>query len=793
MRILVTRPETEIARFAAQLRAHGIDAVPAPLLRIEPAAMLPAAPAGAQALVFTSANGVRAHAALDSGRELPVFTVGEATAEAARAAGYRAVTSADGDWRALAALLADKLDPARGPLLHPAGENRAGDLAAAMAARGFELAPITVYRAVPAAALPEAARAALAADEVDGVALFSPRSAGIFAALIAAAGLNEKRAALAAYCLSAPVAEALGDPSAWRAVHVAARPNAEALLALIRAHDSAPKDEPEVAKTMNDERAAYTGNDAERIIAAFGGIRPMAKAMGIAVTTVQGWKERGAIPLKRMDDIRASAARAGIDFEAALAAPPADAPQADPLSRPAAESVAAERMTPPPQPGLRAAEAAPPPPPRFEAAPLRAAAPSGRARWAFWGAGFGAAFIAGVIAAMALGLGGRSGGNIERQALDRLQARINAITSQLEEQQKRQQGEAAGLQARINRVEAAERAIGEQRERFAGLAGNAAALAARVEKLDMDLKALAARAGAGAPAGADEVKGLKEQIDALAKRVDGMSREAPDAPAIAAQLKQLADRLAAVEKRAGELVEARPSGEAAWKEALESQAAAARAAAEKIAAESAQMRKDVAALQARMSTLADDVRKSAVSGAGPLAVAIGQLRRSVLDGTPYRPALEAAAALAKDWPEMAPTLAALSARADRGIATPAQLRQRFDRVAVAALRAAAAPGVDADFWDRVWSRVQSLVVVRRTGEVPGETAAAQIARAEAALARGDLAEAAKQMAALTGAAREAASGWIDDAKARLEADAALAKLDQAVLGLLRTTEPKARP
>ena len=30
--------------------------------------------------------------------------------------------------------------------------------------------------------------------------------------------------------------------------------------------------------------------DAERIIAAFGGIRPMAKKIGVAVTTVQGWK-----------------------------------------------------------------------------------------------------------------------------------------------------------------------------------------------------------------------------------------------------------------------------------------------------------------------------------------------------------------------------------------------------------------------------------------------------------------------------------------------------------------------
>ena len=46
-------------------------------------------------------------------------------------------------------------------------------------------------------------------------------------------------------------------------------------------------------------------NDAGRVIEAFGGIRPMAKKLGVAVTTVQGWKERNAIPIRRLDELRA--------------------------------------------------------------------------------------------------------------------------------------------------------------------------------------------------------------------------------------------------------------------------------------------------------------------------------------------------------------------------------------------------------------------------------------------------------------------------------------------------------
>ncbi|HRQ83255.1 MAG TPA: hypothetical protein PKZ97_19240, partial [Azospirillaceae bacterium] len=40
----------------------------------------------------------------------------------------------------------------------------------------------------------------------------------------------------------------------------------------------------------------------ERVIERFGGIRPMAAKLDAPVTTVQGWKKRGAIPPARHDD-----------------------------------------------------------------------------------------------------------------------------------------------------------------------------------------------------------------------------------------------------------------------------------------------------------------------------------------------------------------------------------------------------------------------------------------------------------------------------------------------------------
>jgi hypothetical protein len=65
---------------------------------------------------------------------------------------------------------------------------------------------------------------------------------------------------------------------------------------------------------MADEGEAVTVT--ERIIERFGGIRPMAAKLDTPVTTVQGWKKRGIIPLTRHSDILAAAAREGIALDA---------------------------------------------------------------------------------------------------------------------------------------------------------------------------------------------------------------------------------------------------------------------------------------------------------------------------------------------------------------------------------------------------------------------------------------------------------------------------------------------
>lgn len=64
---------------------------------------------------------------------------------------------------------------------------------------------------------------------------------------------------------------------------------------------------------MNDSDDIKLQNIAA-VIAAFGGIRPMAHKLDVPVSTVQGWKQRDAIPQNRVSDILATAAAHDVDL-----------------------------------------------------------------------------------------------------------------------------------------------------------------------------------------------------------------------------------------------------------------------------------------------------------------------------------------------------------------------------------------------------------------------------------------------------------------------------------------------
>jgi len=232
VKALVTRPREQAEELAAALRVRGIEPVLEPLVEIrfldDGAHVLAPLLDGAQALLFTSANGVRAFAAASARRDLPALAVGDATAAAARAAGFTDVASAGGNVADLALLAEQRLRPEGGALLHAAAHEVAGDLGGALAAHGYAVRRAVLYRSEPAQSLSAGTTRLLREGGLAAAIFFSPRTAATFVRLVRAAGLEAPCRAVIAVALSAAVAEKL--EVSWRALHVASAPTSAALL-----------------------------------------------------------------------------------------------------------------------------------------------------------------------------------------------------------------------------------------------------------------------------------------------------------------------------------------------------------------------------------------------------------------------------------------------------------------------------------------------------------------------------------------------------------------------------------
>lgn len=180
-KIWITRAQPGAESTAERVRALGHEAVVAPLLSVRVLEGVIVDLSGVGALAFTSANGVRAFADLSPERAMRVFAVGQATAQAARAVGFKSVLSTDGDVEALAEGIFARKAEIRGAVLHPGAAELAGDLCGALEARGVEARPLTLY---------ETTDVELAADDVATLTqshvalLHSPRAAKALAKVL---------------------------------------------------------------------------------------------------------------------------------------------------------------------------------------------------------------------------------------------------------------------------------------------------------------------------------------------------------------------------------------------------------------------------------------------------------------------------------------------------------------------------------------------------------------------------------------------------------------------------------
>ncbi len=753
MRVLVTRPEEDAAALVAALKARGHEALVEPMLTVAPAPdVTPLGDLdGVQALLFTSANGARAFARLSKRRDLPVLAVGDASAEAARAAGFAAVESAGGNVDDLARLAIDQLNPADGVLYQAAANRLAGDLKGALEAAGFTLRREILYQTVPVTNLSASLRRELAAGQVTAATFFSPRTAETFAGLIEKMGLAGSCAETTALCFSEAVAEKLRGLD-WRAVLVAERPNQNSLLARL---DELAGPTPAPSAAPADDGTA----SGQQVIARFGGIRPMASKLGVAVSTVQGWRERGAIPARHHARVLEAARTEGLDIgpadlsavdpapetsKPAPSKPPAiKAPAPKPFAKPKSQPEPKPKSDPEPEP--KPASTAKPefarPPPRPEPPPSPPPRPETAGRH-LPAALFGALLV----------IAGAGGALLAR---DYWMPLVDADYGRGED------GAVLALERRLAKIESAAtvsppsglgaealtplaESLAALEDRVAVLADSEARVAALAERLD--------RLAAELPDDA-ALAGASQRIEDLAARVEDVAARPDPAPEIAALTQQVADVAARSD----------PAPEIAALTQQVADLAAARSETETAA--NANSALSLSVLQLR----------EALQGSGPFAAELGLLRDLAASGT------------LAEGAEVTALIAPLASHAETGIPGLARLKADFPAAARAALIAARG-GAGDGWWAGVVRRLSELVILRPVGAVDAadKSAGAALARAETLVRAGDLAAALDELAALQEPGAEAMAAWRTAAGARAAARQALVGLGRLLAARLRT-------
>lgn len=209
--------------------------------------------------------------------------------------------------------------------------------------------------------------------------------------------------------------------------------------------------------------------------------------------------------------------------------------------------------------------------------------------------------------------------------------------------------------------------------------------------------------------------------------------------------------------------------------------------------------KAIAALKGEVAALRTTINEAAARSSGNEQKAVAAARASAVigiaarlsaaldSGLPFATELGLLTPFGQNDGKLAEIVGKLQPLAAKGVASRAVLASDFPTVAKTAL---ADDLADDSFWQRVLGKIRAIVSLRRVGaDVEGDSAEAKLARAEAALAGGDVAKAAALVKSLPPQTSKATARWLADAETHLAAQQAVDQLAAHAVSLLGAARP----
>ncbi|MGI9505643.1 MAG: COG4223 family protein [Geminicoccaceae bacterium] len=301
-----------------------------------------------------------------------------------------------------------------------------------------------------------------------------------------------------------------------------------------------------------------------------------------------------------------------------------------------------------------------------------------------------------------------------------------------------QVGEVAGLTERVTAIEVAPSAGGDD-------------LAARLGSLEEQLAALG-------DLSSDANGGLEEQLASLQQQVEALAGDlgtAGDAQqATAETVATLETTLADTGSSAAQTAE---------------QTTALGQSVETLNGDVQSLATRVGEAEGRLDHLGGEYQRGAA-----MIVALGDVDRAITRAEPFASALESLKLLMRDEAALGETVTLLEPVAAEGVPSLTDLKDAF---ASMASRALLAEGGNQSLTDQVSNNVFGIINMRPSGaDADGTSSRDMLSRAQARLSGDDLEGAIGELAGLDGSAAEEAKGWVEQAQARLSAEAAVVEL-----------------
>ena len=307
----------------------------------------------------------------------------------------------------------------------------------------------------------------------------------------------------------------------------------------------------------------------------------------------------------------------------------------------------------------------------------------------------------------------------------------------------------------------------------------------------LDLQSVQAAASAVANAAVETARrDLTARLDDLEKRLRALSATAAEKPTGSdPAVAELRGRVEALEGRPAPTgtpaaPPAMPAGEADKEMAvLRAEIATLRTALQALDQSVTGQREQTKALGDALGARNASEQKALVAARASAVIGVAARLSAALDsGLPFATDLTLLAPLAQGDAKLTEVAATLQPYAQAGVASRAALAASFPAVAKAAL---ADDVADDSFGQRLLGKVRSIVSLRRVGDdVPGDSAEAKLARAEAALDAGDLVKAVDLVTSLPPQTAKATQAWLARAEAHLAAKRAIDALAAHAISLL---------